>query len=187
MKIQLLTASALFLFSYTNAQENCAALKSTLSQKESIIATQNSTISKLTKDVEYYKETLNLMSSSISMVEKDVSFKINSVIGNSSTGKVVIEGILVNNGVVRSLQSQQSNATDPQGNRSTSYVMSLGGETRIPKLNSEVPLKFMIEYSDIKPNTTDIKQLVMTYFSMVNYKKDDISVTFKNLSIDWKQ
>lgn len=186
MKIQLLTASVFFLFARSYAQENCAILKNTLSQKESIITNQNNTISKLTKDIEYYKVTLNLMSSSTSTIEKDVNFKINSVIGNIVTGKVIIEGILINSGAVRSLQVQSSNSIDPQGNISKSYKMTLGGETRLPILNSDVPVKFSVEFSDIVPNTTDIKQLVMNYFSMINYKKDDITVTFKNLTIDWK-
>lgn len=186
MKISLLTASALFLFSFSNAQENCAALKITLDQKESTIATQISKISKLEKDIEYYITTLNLMSSSIIVNEKDVNFKINSVIGNSTTGKVVIEGILVNNGVARSLQNQQATCIDPQGNIEKSFQMSLGGENRIKDLNVGVPVKFTVEFTTIMADATDIKQLVVTYHSNVNHKSDPITVTFKNLSIDWK-
>ncbi len=186
MKFQLLTAIALFLFSYSYSQENCETLKHTLAQKEGAITTQKAAISKLEKEVEYYKKTLNLMSSAISVVERDVNFKVNSVIGNSTTGKVVIEGILVNNGVVRSLQSQQAVSTDPQGNIAKSFIMSLGGEVRIKDLNAEIPVKFSIEFSTIMRNVTDIKQLVLIYHSTINYQDDQITVTFNNLAIDWK-
>ena len=156
-----------------------ATLKSELNKKESVINEQ-------LNEIEYYKQTLSLFESRISTESNDVMFKINSVEGNSNTGKVIVEGILVNNGPLRSIQGHKSNAFDPKGNGIKSYKVKLGNEKRINKLLNDVPTQFNVEFEQIIEGTPTIRALIVDFYSNIGNRRDNINVVFKNLDIDWK-
>ena len=161
-------------------------LKNENEKQKIIVNTKENEISKLKEEIKYYKETLNLFSSKISTKYKDLNFKINSVIGNSNTGKIMVEGIFVNNGVLRSIQGQKAKIFDPQGNGVNSYKVLVGNEKRIDKLYKDIPTKFSVELEQIIEGTPVIKSLMIDFYSRLGYKSDDISIVFKNLTIKWE-
>ncbi|QXP53658.1 hypothetical protein [Cellulophaga sp. HaHa_2_1] len=192
-KMNLLTYVLILSTTIVLGQTNCtelesdnASLKSELITKDGIITTQNVTIDQQKKEVLYYKETLALINSKITTENKEVSFKINSVTGNSDTGTVMIEGILINNGVLRSIQGHKANAFDPKGNGIMSYKMTVGNETRIAKLLKDIPTKFAIELNEIVSGTPIITALLIDFYSNVGYKKDGLNIVFKNLNVHWE-
>ncbi|MDO6473304.1 hypothetical protein [Maribacter sp. 1_MG-2023] len=161
-------------------------LKKELTTKDNIIVSQNDKMDKLEKDIEYYKETLNLISSKISTKDNDVTLKINSVVGNSNSGVVNINGILINKGAVRPVQGQKAYATDPQGNGIMSYKLKIGGLSRVDKVLKDVPTKFTIELEQIVEGTPMLASLIIDFYTRSGYNKDKLNVTFKNLNIIWE-
>ncbi|MDF4221503.1 hypothetical protein PXC01_07895 [Maribacter sp. M208] len=184
-KLQLLSILTLSLISSAFGQLDSKELVSENQKLKADITLQNKTISKLKGEVDYLKETLSLIHSKISKDEKDVSFKINHVEGDLDTGKIIIEGILINNGVLRSIQGQKANAFDPKGNGINSYKVMFGNVVRISKLLKDVPVKFNIELEPISDAPPVLKALTVNFYSNVGYKKDPINVVFKNLNIIW--
>jgi len=178
----LLLLSTITIF----GQVDCKELQSKLTKTNKINSSQITTITKQEIEIQYLKETLNLVNSKISSKNKGVLFKINSVIGNSDTGKIIIEGLLVNNGVIRSIQVSNANAFDPQGNGMMSYKMSVGSQMRIGKLLKDIPTKFTIEFSEVALETPVITALIIKFHSNVGYKNDALSVIFKNLNVSWE-
>ncbi|MFV0591641.1 MAG: hypothetical protein ACK5M7_09670 [Draconibacterium sp.] len=191
-KTVILIILAVFCLKTSFGQEDCTELKNQLSQKEQIITKQlsdikekNATIDnqkieilRLKKDIQYYKETLDLLDSKISTENKNVSFKINAITGNTNTGEVLIEGILINNGPLRSIQKQKSENFDPKGNKETTYNMTIGGDdTRIEKLYKDVPIKFAVSFKQLIEETPLIKILTMTFYSSI---ANTYKVTSKN-------
>ncbi|WP_340158333.1 hypothetical protein [uncultured Maribacter sp.] len=170
----------------TDCKSEIDNLKEELISKDNIIVSQNEKIDKLEKDVAYFKETLKLISSKISTNDNDVSFKINSVVGNSNSGVVKITGILINKGAVRPVQGQKAYATDPQGNGIMSYKLKIGGLTRVDKVLKDVPTKFTIEFEQIVEGTPMLASLIIDYYTRDGYKKDNLGATFKNLNIIWE-
>ena len=175
----LLIALAIFCIAASVAQNNA----NNETKDETITRLQNNIV-KLEKEVEYYKKTLDLLNSKIVSQDQNVEFKINSVIGDSNTGKVDIEGILINNGVLRSIQGQLANCIDPQGNETITYQLTVGAGRRLEQLNREIPVKFVVTFKSI-PKTPLISALTLKYYSSVDFRNNDISVMFRNISIDW--
>ncbi len=161
-------------------------LKATLNVKENEITQLNNQVIKLDEEIKYYKKTLNLINSKIETKFKDVDFKINSVTGNSNTGKITVKGILINKGVLRSIQGKSSKIFDPQGNGINSFKVLVGNETRIDKLFKDVPTKFSVEIEQVIEGTPVIKILMIDFYSNIGYSSDNINIVFKNLSINWE-
>ncbi|MCI2230023.1 hypothetical protein MC378_12665 [Polaribacter sp. MSW13] len=161
-------------------------LKNENEKQKTIVDIKENEILKLKEEIKYYKETLNLFNSKISTKYKDLDFKINSVIGNSNTGKIMVEGIFVNNGVLRSIQGQKAKIFDPKGNGVNSYKVLVGNEKRIDKLYKDIPTKFSVELEQIIEGTPVIKSLMIDFYSRLGYKSDDISIVFKNLTVKWE-
>ena len=150
---------------------------------ETITRLQNNIV-KLEKEIEYYKKTLDLLNSKIVAQDQNVEFKINSVTGDSNTGKVVIEGIVINNGVLRSIQGHVANCFDPQGNETITYQLTVGADKRLDQLNREIPVKFSVTFNSI-PKAPLLSALSLKYYSRVDIRSNDLTVMFRNISIDW--
>ena len=152
---------------------------------ETILALQNNIV-KLEKEIEYYKKTLDLLNSKITAQDQNVDFKINSVIGDSNTGKIVIEGILTNNGVLRSIQGHEANAFDPQGTEIKTFEVSAGAEKRIAELHKDIPTKFSVTFKNADSDAPMLKALTLKFYSSIGPRNNNISVMFRNVSIEWK-
>ena len=181
-KMTFILALAIFCISFISGQNS-----TDIQIKDEIISVLKNRVEILEKEIEYYKETLDLLNSSMTAQDQDVEFKINSVIGNSNTGQIVIEGILINNGVLRSIQGWQSNAFDPQGNeiRALSGV-SVGAGGRIAELHNDIPAKFRVEFKNTIPKTPMFRSLTIKFYSSVGIYSADLSVMFRNIPIEWK-
>lgn len=175
------------LFTFPNyGQSNISELETENGKLKTELSEKETKIKDLTKEIEYYKQTLELIDSKITADDKDVTFKINSVNGNSDTGKVIVEGILINNGALRQIQGKKANAIDPKGNSSMSYKVKFGDAIRIEKVLKDIPTKFNVELEQMEEGTPMIKALIIDFHSKAGYKFDDLNVIFKNLNIDWK-
>ena len=106
------------------------------------------------------------------------------VTGDSNTGKVVIEGIVINEGVLRSIQGQVANCFDPQGNETITYQLTVGADKRLDQLNREIPVKFSVTFNSI-PKAPLLSALSLKYYSRVDIRSNDLTVMFRNISIDW--
>ena len=185
-KILLVHSIILLSTTFSFAQEDCKTLQAELTKKDQTLAVQKNTINDQLNKIQYYKEALNLLNSKITAESNEVSFKINSVIGNSSTGIIKVEGILINNGPVRSIQVQKANSFDPKGNSAMSYTMKLGNDIRIAKLLKDIPSKFTVEIKELAEGTPLITALIIDFHSSIDYKKNDLNVVFKNLDVSWE-
>lgn len=168
-------------------EETNKKLNTELNSKNQIITFKSDSITELKKQILYFKETLALLNSTISAENKEVSFKINSVMGSSKTGKITIEGLLVNRGILRSIQGQKAVATDPKGNGTITYNMTVGNTIRIEKLLENVPTKFTLELEKLPVNIPVIKSLIIDFYSTVAFKSDPLNVVFQNLEVNWSK
>jgi hypothetical protein len=180
-KITTLIALAISCIATITAQNSTE-----IQEKDKIILELQNHVAKLDKELEYYKKTLDLLNSSISEQVQDVDFKINSVIGDSKTGQIVIEGILINNGALRSIQGSQANAFDPQGNEVRTYEVSVGAGGRIAELHREIPAKFSVIFRNTTATAPILMALTLKFYSSVGLRSADISVMFRNITIEWK-
>ena len=186
-KLQKLSLLTILSITPLFAQEDCTELKVDLTNKEAEIVKQQNNISKLENDIIYYKETLKLLNAKISTETKNVTFKINSVIGDSNSGEVIVEGILINNGALRMIQAFRGAAFDPKGNGIKKNKMSIGNDgIRVDKLFKDIPTKFSLTFTQIIEGTPMIKILMAEYISRLGKKSDNLEVVFKNLPIQWK-
>lgn len=185
-KIQLFTIITIIFALKTYGQSNVSQLEAQNENLKLELTKRESKINDLTKEIEYYKQTLELIDSKISAENKDVTFKVNSVKGNSDSGKVIVEGILINNGDLRRIQGRQANAFDPKGNSIKSYKVKFGNASSVEKVLKDVPTKFNVELEQIVEGTPMIKALIIDFYSRLGIKSDDLNVVFENLNIDWK-
>lgn len=190
MKSQLLIivffACIGFSFSQDNCEEKVTILNQKLEVKSNEIFGLKQTVAKQLKEIGYYKEVLELLNSKIVSESKDVEFKINTVKGNQDTGVVVIEGLVTNKGVLRSIQGHKINVTDAKGNGNISYQITIGDQTRLDKLLKDVPTKFVAELEGIVAETPMLKAIILNFYSRSGYKKDDLEAIFKNVTITWE-
>jgi len=180
-KITTFIVLAIFCVTFITGQNS-----TNIQTKDEIILDLQNNIIKLEKEIEYYKETLNLLNSKIVAQDQNVDFKIVSVIGDSNTGKVVIEGILINNGVLRSIQGHEANAFDPQGNEIRTFEVAVGANKRIAELHKDITVKFSVEFKNVVSETPILSALTLKFYSNVEHKSNNLSVTFRNISIEWK-
>ena len=176
-----LIALAIFCVTSTTGQNS-----TDIQAKDKIILDLQNQVAKLEKEIEYYKKALNLQNSNVTAEDQGVEFKINSVNGNLNTGIIVIEGILINKGVIRSIQGREANAFDPQGNEIRTIAVSVGAGGRISELNREIDVKFRVEFKNSISEVHIFRNMTIKFYSSVDYKSSDISVTFRNVSIEWK-
>lgn len=169
----------------TSQQENNRKIETELTKKEAIITSQLENISKLEKDISYYKETLDLMNSKISKVTKDVTFKITSATGDTNTAEVLVEGILINNGGLRSMQIYKTEAFDPKGNSLKYGALNIGLTKRVSKLFNDIPTKFTATLKGAAEGTPMIKSLMIEFISKKTGPQETLTVAFKNIPIIW--
>ncbi|QCX39550.1 hypothetical protein FF125_14285 [Aureibaculum algae] len=184
-KLQLLSLFTIISLTTAFAQEECDELKMVLSNKEAVIATQKEAIAKQQKEIAYYQETLNLINSKISSETNDVTFKITSATGDTNSAEVLIEGLMINNGVLRMMQIGSTEAFDPQGNSLKYSKLNIGLGKRVDKLFSDVPVKFSASLKGVIEGTPFIKSLVVKFYTKSSGPQKTISVAFKNIPVVW--
>ncbi|WP_053404889.1 hypothetical protein [Persicobacter sp. CCB-QB2] len=182
----LFTCICSLLFSSAFAQNECDGLVDRVEEMNRQINEKTNEIQQLNASIAYYKNTLKLINSKKETECNDVLFKINKVTGNSNSGEVKIEGVVINTKLERSLQGSFSEVFDPQGNVSTSYKIEVGNQKRLAALYKDVPVKFSAVIEQYDLDAPIINLLKMKFYSSVGYKKDDLIVVFKNLEVDWR-
>lgn len=182
---KLFSVITIFCLTATYSQKDCSDIKTELNEKNKIVATQKKNISKLESDIQYYKKTLELLNSKITTEGNNIVFKINSVVGKSDLGKVLIKGLIENKGAVGKFQTKVTELIDPQGNRYKSYKITYGGERHLANFQKNIPVKFKIEFDGIIDEVPVLKVLNWeVYGSRISGRS--YNVMFKNLPITWE-
>jgi hypothetical protein len=180
-KITLFIAMAIFCLPSIIGQNS--------DDSQAVILQLQNRVSELEKEVEYYKQTLNLLNSKTTATDKNVDFKV-TVIGERNTGKITVEGILVNNGVTRSVQRDFAQLFDPQGNeRNTRDIVLGNGNIRLDELHREVPVRFSVEMGHITPETPILSALtirLLSNYTSTPLRSDNLSVMFRNIPVEWR-
>ena len=189
------TLNILFILLTTIAfgQNDCENLKienqklnTAISKTEKIVVSQTETITKLDKDIHYYKETLKLLNSKISTKTKEVTFKITAAKGDSNTAEVLVEGLMINNGGLRFMQTARAEAFDIKGNSLKPGALLIGPTRRVDKLFNDVPTKFTVVLKNVSEETPMIKSLMVEFYSKRNGPQEKVMPSFKNIPVIWE-
>ncbi len=167
-------------------QKDCSELKKELTKKEKIVVAQQTNIAKLEKDVKYYKETLNLRSGKVQIIQDNFKLIINSVIGKSNSGTIIIEGIVENNGIMRAFRPSRYTTFiyDPKGNNYRASKIKFGTLDHIQEFQKSLPLKFTIIFDKIGEEMPVISNLTAIFTNATGGKYTDM--IFKNLPVVWE-
>ena len=139
-KAHLFGLLAFLLIANTYGQEDCSELNIKLDAKDEIIAGQQQNISKLESDVKFYKESLDLINSKISVKQDDFVFKINSVTGKSDNGVIIVEGLVENTGALRALRSStyKTYIYDTKGNNYKASEIKFGNLDHLQEFQKDL-------------------------------------------------
>lgn len=177
--------------SFGQSSSACAEKDAIIVKQKQELANKLDLIEKLEKDIVYYKETLHLLSSEPILAYNGITFRITAIKGDTTNGKVLVEGLLTNSGAENFLQSHSAKAFDPQGNGyqvQASYI-EIANAVRIDKLYNDVPMKFTVSIAGLQKipvGTPMIKALEIEFLTENGTKLETISLLFRNLTIDWK-
>lgn len=181
MKIEILSVILLTSFLSFNAalaQDDCSKIKAYLSEKEIIIVNQK-------KEIDYYKEALQLRESKNQLQIEHFVFKINKVTGDKTNRKLIVEGVFENIGVESSIQIMKVSIVDPKGNNYESFDIKLGGNAMgMSKTYNGVPIKFKLTFEKINEEFPVIKALILEKNDS-NSKGIKIDSILKNIDVTW--
>jgi len=177
---------ALLFITITFGQNDCSDLKTELINKNQIINTKSQQISNLEGEVKFYKESLNLLNSKISVKQEDFLFKINSVKGIKDNGIVVIEGLVENKGTLRALRSSSYNTYiyHTKGNNYKASSIKFGKLLHLQEFQKDLPVKFKITFDKIGEEMPIIKNLTAVFTNRLGKKYPYF--IFKNLDVIWE-
>jgi hypothetical protein len=175
-----------FFSTITYSQNDCSVLKTELNKKNEIINTQNEQITNLEGDIKFYKESLDLVNSKISVKQDDFVFKINSAIGIRDNGIVIIEGLVENIGTLRALRSVAYNTYiyDTKGNNYKASEIKFGNLIHLQEFQKDLPVKFKITFKNIGEEMPIIKNLTAVFCNRLGKKYNNF--IFKNLDVNWE-
>jgi len=184
-QLQLIITLSILTFN-AYGQTNCSELKTKLNQKEEIIVTQKANITKLENEVNYYKETLNLMNGKVRLEQDNFILIINSVIGKSNSGTVIIEGIVENKGIVRAFRPSgfRTFIYDPKGNNYEASKIKFGTLSHIQEFQKNTPVKFTLVFDKIGEEMPLITNLTAIFTNARGERYTDM--IFKNLPVIWE-
>lgn len=167
-------------------QTNCSELKTELNQKKKIIETKEASITKLENEVNYYKETLNLMNGKVRLEQDNFILIINSVIGKSNSGTVIIEGIAENKGIMRAFRPSgfRTFIYDPKGNNYKASIIKFGTLSHIQEFQKNTPVKFTLIFDKIGEEMPVISNLTAIFTNATGGRYTDM--IFKNLPVIWE-
>lgn len=145
----------------------------------------------LTKQFDYYKETLNLLKSIKSLEIDGLQIDIVKIIGSSKDKTLKFEFIFKN---ITSenrtfFQCEQAFIIDPQGNQYQTYEIISGANKniRVENIKPNIPYKGTILFRTFDETSPTISELQLKFYSNNAMKNGNIQIAiFENLEINWQ-
>ncbi|MCG1035921.1 hypothetical protein [Polaribacter sargassicola] len=190
-KIKIFSVLTLLVISNTFAQTDCSDLElkneklnSELAQKKQLISLQVNDIKKLNSEIQYYKESLNLLNTKNQKESNNIIYRINSVKGKYDNGTIIVEGSIENKGFPTKFVAQSIDIFDPKGNKYKASKFQIGNSKLlfVGKLERNLPTKFIFEFKGISEEIPVLKALIFNHYEHTKMS----SVTFNNLSVNWE-
>ncbi len=152
-------------------------------------------ITKLNKEIEYYKETLNLLKPIRTVVVDGMELNITKIVGSKKDKSLSITFVYQNkDSEIRSFfQCEQAFLVDPQGNQFQTYDVFIAPNNgiRAEKILPSIPTKASITFKTTDPTnpieTTIpiIRTLTLKVFAK-NHIDSPYSAVFENIPVIWE-
>lgn len=182
---KILTISGILLINIFYAQKtNCSQLEQELTNK-------TSQIDQLQKQVEYYKETLDLLKP-ISTVSLDgMTFSITKAIGSVKNKTINFIFTYQNTDSTdrKFFQCEQAFGIDPQGNQLQSYEVFVGANNgiRVENIKPNIPTKATLIFKTTEINFPIIRILKIKIYSNDSLKNGTTQdLIFENIPLTWE-
>ena len=179
----IITSLMVFSMSFLSAQKNdCTTIQKELENAKIEVA-------ELSKQNQYYKETLNLLKPIKISISDDVEFSITKIIGSKKNKTITVTFLYENKSSETRdfLQCQEAYAIDARGNQFQTYEVYVAPNKnmRAEKIKSNIPIKGNFVF---KTDETDFP--ILRILKILVYPKDNISspkeVIFENVAVIWE-
>ena len=147
-------------------------------------------IAELTKQNQYYKETLELIKPLATTTANNLEFSIVKAVGNAKDKTLTIEYLYKNTSsdIRKYFQARDSYFVDPRGNQSETYeAFANNTKNRVENIQPNIPMKGIIKFKIEKLNFPMIKLLNLRFaYIGKELSKVDEKITFQNIPVTWK-
>lgn len=190
-KITIFSILTILAITKTLGQVDCSDLKlknkelsSELVEKESIVSAKVIEIKKLNSEIQYYKETLELLNTKDTKESNNIIYRINSVKGKFDEGIIIVEGLIENKGISSKYQPQNIEIFDAKGNKHKATKFQIGDSKMlyVGKLERNIPIKFRFEFNGVLEEVPVLKALIFNFYNFTKISP----VIFKNLPVNWE-
>lgn len=182
--MKFISLASLFFGTLIIAQKSdCTTLKNEFEN-------QKTEIYELTKQNNYYKETLDLLKPLSKVFANNLELSIINAVGIKLDKTVSISYLYKNttSEVRRYFQPMKSYFVDPRANQSQTFdVFANSNRARVDDIQPNVPMKGILKFRVEEIDFPMIKHLNLT-FAYVGKEigKNEVSVNFQNIPITWK-
>jgi hypothetical protein len=186
----ILISSAFHGFSQTQSGEapsdQITRLNSTIVSLEGETKMLKDSLKAVSDQNVYFRQTLNVLESKLQTATlNDLDFRLMSCKSQSGNNSVILEFLIVNRGVDKTVQFTPNNfasIVDLQGNAYKTSDIKIGTEKYASTVFKDVPLKLTITVSGIDKSVKLLKLVNLQFFTPpISYKKQ--AVTFRDISI----
>jgi len=184
MKKTLLICSTIFTILALAQETDCSSLKTELEKSKE-------QITELSNQVNYYKETLNLLKP-ISIAKTDgLEFNITKAVGSKKDKTITITFIYKNIDmeIRKSFQCFQSYFTNPQGEQYQNYTVVVGANKgiRVENIHPDIPTKGEVAFK-VDESPFPIIRILTIEFTSRNSIKSGLKQTanFENIPVIWE-
>ena len=147
-------------------------------------------IAELTKQNQYYKETLELIKPLATTTANNMEFSIVKAVGNSKDKTLIVEYLYKNISpdIRKYFQARDSYFVDARGNQSETYeAFANNTKNRVENIQPNIPMKGIIKFKIEELNFPMIKLLNLRFaYIGKELSKVDEKITFQNIPVIWK-
>ena len=147
-------------------------------------------IAELTKQNQYYKETLELNKPLATTTANNLEFSVVKAVGNSKDKTLTVEYLYKNTSsdIRKNFQAIDSYFVDARGNQSETYdAFANNSKKRVENIQPNVPMKGVIKFKIEELNFPMIKLLNLRFaYIGRELNKVDEKITFQNIPVTWK-
>ena len=185
----------LFTFLFVTISTLGYSQKSDCSEVKKELQISKTYSTQLSKEIEYYKETLSLLKPIRTVVVDGMELNIIKIVGSKKDKSLTITFVYQNkDSETRSFfQCEQAFLLDPQGNQFQTYDVFVGPNNgiRAEKIIPSIPIKASITFKttnpsiQIDPSIPTIKILTLKVYAK-NHMDSPYSAIFENIPVTWE-
>lgn len=167
-----------------------AQTKNGCSELQSRVENQKLEIVELTKQNQYYKETLDLLKPLASATAENLKFDVVKIVGSKKDKTLYVYYTYTNttDSPRKYFQPNQAYFVDPQGNQVSSYeVFASADRERVENIQPNVPMKGVLKFK-IEVFDFPLIKLLNLKVGNVETSKNGLfsNLVFKNLPVNWQ-